>query len=172
MGLGRKRRSVLESEDELSVLMDFALYEIPLKGKKNLVELYAEERGGANPVERELLAAMVEAQTGLFKVTQVLPDKCQIMMDNLIVPEASVVLTDINFSHTIRSKLIIFLRPIRMAKFTISSGIAFIFPTELEGELVLRWRRLKSKGSAERYAWFFRKSKLSGYEMRYEDPLR
>lgn len=48
MGLGRKRRSVLESEDELSVLMDFALYEIPLKGKKSLVELYAEERGGAN----------------------------------------------------------------------------------------------------------------------------
>ncbi|MCX7680576.1 MAG: hypothetical protein N2508_01190 [Anaerolineae bacterium] len=165
--LGGNRRLVLDSEDELSVLMDFALYEVPRKGRQNLVALYAEEHGGTNAIERELLAAMVKAHTGLFKVTQVLPDECQIMMGNLIVPEEPVLLTDINFSHTLSSQLVVFFRPIRTATLTMTSGVAFVFPAGLEQELVLRWRRLEPQGSAERYAWFFRKNKLSGYETRY-----
>jgi hypothetical protein len=165
--LGQKRRLILDSEDDLSVLMDFALYEIPHGDGKNSVEHYAEEKGGVNAIERELLAAMVKAQTGLFKVKRVLRDKRQIVLENLINPESGVILTDINFSQTLIEGLVVFFRPIRMAKFTMTSGIAFVFPAGLEQELARRWKSLEVKGSAERYAWFFRESKQSGLETVY-----
>lgn len=165
--LGQKRQLILDSEDDLSVLMDFALYEIPQEGGKNAVERYAEEKGGINALERELLAAMIKAQTGLFKVRQILRNKQQIILENLISPEASVALTDINFSQTLRDGLIVFFRPVCTTKFTMTSGIAFVFPVELEQELILRWKRLEWKGNAERYAWFFRQSKKQGLETMY-----
>lgn len=165
--LGQKRLLVLDSEDDISVLMDFILYEIQQGDKKNMVERYAEENSGTNAFERELLAAMVKAQTGLYKVSQVLREKRQIVLDNLIVPEASAILTDINLSQTLVEGLLIFLRPIRTAKFTMTSGVAFVFPPKIQQTLTMHWKRLDSKGDAERFAWFFRKSKQSGFETRY-----
>src|SRR5215211_7004348 len=76
--LGRKGQLIVDSEDDLSVLMDFALFEIRHRDGRNSIEQYAETKGGANAIERELLAAMVQAQTGLYKVKQVLRDKQQI----------------------------------------------------------------------------------------------
>jgi hypothetical protein len=48
-----------------------------------------------------------------------------------------------------------------------TSGIAFVFPSEMEQELETDWKRLEIKGNAERYARFFRKSKRSGIETMY-----
>ena len=164
--LGQKGRLILDSEDDLSVLMDFALYEIRNGEGKNSVERYAEEIGGVNAIERELLAAMVKARTGLFKVNQVLSEKRQIVLEDLINPDA-IILTDINFSQTLIKKLVVFFRPVRLAKFTMTSGIAFVFPATLEQELVRRWKGFEAKGDAERYAWFFRKSRQSGLKTVY-----
>jgi hypothetical protein len=165
--LGQKRLVVVDSEDDFSVLMDFSLFEIRQSDGKNSVEHYAEEKGGTNAIERDLLTAMVKAQTGLFKVGQVLRDRRQIMLENLIDPETPITLTDINFSQTLISGLVIFFRPICTTKFTMTSGVAFAFPAGLEQELTTRWRRLDSRGDAQRFAWFFRKSKQSGIETIY-----
>lgn len=165
--LGKNRILILDSEDDLSVLMDFALYEVRQRDGKNSIERYAEEKGGANAIEKELLAAMVKAKIGLFKVNQFLREERQIVLENLITPEAPVILTDIHFSQTMRDKLLVFFRPVRTTKVTMTSGVAFAFPVELEQELTAHWRRLERKGSAELYAWFFRKSKQSGFEMVY-----
>jgi len=165
--LGQKRLLILDSEDDLNVLMDFALYEIRNGEGKNSVERYAEEKGGVNAIERELLAAMVKARTGLFKVNQVLSEKRQIMLEDLINPDSAVILTDINFSQTLRKELVVFFRPVCVAKFTMTSGVAFVFPATLEQELVRHWKRLEVEGDAKRYAWFFRKSKQSGLETVY-----
>ncbi|MFN3742058.1 MAG: hypothetical protein ACK4VW_05245 [Anaerolineales bacterium] len=158
---------ILESEDDINVLMDFALYEIRQADGKNLVERYAEEKGGSNAIERELLTAMVKARTGLFKVSQVLRGKGQVVLENLTAPEAQVVLTDINFSQTRREELIVFFRPVRVMKFTMTSGIVFAFPAAMEQGLLTRWKQLESRGNAERFAWFFKESKRSGFEIRY-----
>ena len=165
--LGQNGQLILDREDDLSVLMDFALYEIRNEEWKNSVERYAREKGAVNAIERELLGAMVKARTGLFKVNRVLRDKRQIMLGDLINPELMVILTDINFSQTLREKLIVFLRPVCVAKITMTSGVAFVFPTALEQELVRRWKGFERKGDAQRYAWFFRKSKQSGLETVY-----
>jgi len=165
--LGRKGQLILDSEDDLSVLMDFALFEISHRDGRNSIEQYAEKKGGANAVERELLAAMLQAQTGLYKVKQVFRDKKQIVLENIITSEAPKVLTDISFSQTMISGLCIFFRPVSLSKFTMTSGIAFVFPSELEQELGTDWKRLEIKGNAERYARFFRKSKRTGIETMY-----
>lgn len=165
--LGRNRQLFLDSEDDLSVLMDFALHEVRRADGKNAVERYAEEIGGNNAIENELLAAMVKARTGLFKVSRILGDKRQIELEGLAGEEAHVTLTDINFSQTMRDDMVIFFRPIHVGRVTMTSGIAFIFAVELEQELLRRWKRLGRKGSAERYAWFFRKSKQSGFQTKY-----
>ena len=165
--LGQNGQLILDSEDDLSVLMDFALYEIRNEEWKNSVKRYAREKGAVNAIERELLGAMVKARTGLFKVNRVLREKRQIMLVDLINPELMVILTDINFSQTLREGLIVFLRPVCVAKITMTSGVAFVFPTALEQELVRRWKGFERKGDAQRYAWFFRKSKQSGLETVY-----
>lgn len=97
-----------------------------------MVERYAEEIGGKNAVERELLKAMVGARIGLFKVRRVLREQRQIILEDLINLEASVILTDINFSQTLKEGLVVFFRPICAPKFTMTSGIAFVFPDKLE----------------------------------------
>lgn len=165
--LGQKRQLVLDSEDDLSVLMDFALYEIPHPDGRSSVKRFAEEKGSTNAIEKDLLTAMAKAQTGLYKVKQVFRDKHQVEIENVISPETPLLLTDINFSQTLVTGLIIFFRPVLTTKFTMTSGIAFVFPHELEQKLTIRWKRLELKGNAERYAWFFRKSKQSGIETMY-----
>lgn len=165
--LGRKGQLILDSEDDLSVLMDFALFEIRHRDGRNCIEQYAETKGGANAAERELLAAMVQAQTRLYTVKRVLRDKQQILLENIVTSEMPTVLTDINFSQTLVSGLCLFFRPVSLAKFTMTSGIAFVFPSELEHELEIFWKRLELKGNAERYARLFRKSKRSGIETMY-----
>lgn len=167
LGLGQKSQLIFDSEDDMSVLMDFALHEIHLEDGINSIERYAKEKGGANAIERELLAAMAKAKTGLFGVDQILRDKHQITLVNLISPDVPTILTDINFSQTMSSGLVIFFRPLRVTKYTMTSGIAFVFPGELAQELITQWNQLESKGSAERYAWFFKQSKQTGFKTMY-----
>ena len=59
-----------DSEDETSVLMDFALHEYRIAGK-NAIETYQTETGGKNEVEKELLAGWIASSTSLFKVQAV-----------------------------------------------------------------------------------------------------
>jgi hypothetical protein len=162
LGLGKNRRLVLDSKDDLSVLMDFALYEVRQHGK-NLVERYQEEKGGSNRIERDLLASMVKAGTGLFKVEGISSQGYSLELRGL-VEERKVILTDINFSQTMIQGLVVFFRLIELAEFTMTSGIAFIFPEKLERGLVARWTRWDQ---AERYARFFKLSKSKGLSTLY-----
>jgi len=165
--LGQNNQLALDSVGDLDVLMDFALYEIRQTDGKNFLERYAEENHGDDAIERNLLMAMLKARTGLFKVSKVLKNKRQMVCENLTLPEASAALTDINLAKTIEEGLIVFMRPICMSKFTMTSGIAFVFPSTLEQELLHHWKRFDAKSNADRYAWFFKKSKQSGLEIAY-----
>jgi hypothetical protein len=163
--LGKNRQLILDTKDDLSVLMDFALYEIR-QDRKNIIERYADEKGGKNFVERELLSAMAKANAGLFKVDSVDKNKCHLQLSNLIDVGQTIVLTDINFSQTIPNGLSIYFRPIRFSKLAMTSGIAFIFPENLESELVANWHKLETD-NLKRYTWFFKRSKNTGFETTY-----
>src|SRR5258708_33647095 len=70
LGVGAQRRLELESEDELSVLMDYAVYEVGEPGAR-VVDRYHAQPSGQDQLERELLDAMAAARGGLYRVEAV-----------------------------------------------------------------------------------------------------
>jgi len=166
--LGRNRQLFLDSEDDLDVLMDFALYEIAHQGL-NIVQRYQAAPGGQNQVERTLLAAMVRAQTSLFRVESSAPQRGTVSLRSLVGAERTITLTDINFSQTMIPGLVVFLRPIELPECTMTSGIAFVFAPALAPALAQKWERQWARqNTAERYAEIFKLSKRKGYEVMFE----
>ena len=177
--MGRDNMMVFDSEDETSVLMDCALYEYKVRGK-NAVERYQEEIGGETEIERELLAAMVASSTSLFRVESVSRKTYSLNLGDLVNEGRIITLMDINFSQHVKPDYLLFLRPVTLENFSMTSGIAFIFPGHMEDELLKRWRGPQSRGSrrrrrraqptfATRYATFFKLSKRKGIEVMYQD---
>ena len=177
--MGRGNVIVFDNEGETSVLMECALYEYKVKGK-NAVQRYQEEIGGETEIERELLAAMVASSTSLFRVESVSRKTYSVSLSDLVNEGHTITLMDLNFSQIVKSDYVLFLRPITLENFSMTSGIALTFPTHLESELLRQWRGSQSGGSRRRrrralptsmrrYATFFKLSKLKGVEVMYQD---
>src|SRR6266568_702830 len=64
---------VFESEAEMNVLMDYALYEHRLGGQ-SLVQRYREQTTSLSPMQGELLDGMCQSYTSLFRITEVQAD--------------------------------------------------------------------------------------------------
>lgn len=158
LGLGQNNLLVLDSEDEISVLADFAFYEVFQHGH-SLVQKYQDEYGPTNEMERGLLDAMVKAKTGLFRVEGVWNQKSQLDMRSLVGDPSVLSLTDLQLSQTAHQGLIVFFRPLVLSDFSMTSGMAFVFAQELEQKLVKQWAK---RSSAERYAKYFNLNKRSG----------
>lgn len=168
-----------DTEDETSILMDCALYECKTKGKSAIVR-YQEKIGGETEIERELLAAMVASSTSLFRIESVSRRTSSLSLVDLVNQNQSITLMDLSLSKTGTINYLIFFRPITLASFSMTSGIAFVFPTHLESKLLAHWRELEAprsrtkrqpprSTSLQRYAAFFKLSKRVGVEMRFED---
>ncbi len=164
LGLGKNKQLLLDSEDDLDVLMDYGLYEIP-QGGQSLIARYASERGGGNRTERDLLEAMVKAQTGLFKVERVWEQRSQLNLREVVDGSRVLSLIDVGFGQSPVEGYIFFFRPIVLSKFTMTSGIAFVFPETMEQTLIKHWGQWKG---SDRYARYFRLSKSKDISMMYE----
>lgn len=158
-----KKRLVLRDADEGDVLMDFALYEVPVEGK-NLVTRYAEKVGGKSRTERDLLIAMGVARTSLFQVTTVRPLTCQLELEELIEPKRTLKLIDISLSQSVDQGYIFFFRLLELTEFAMTSGIGLPFPPKMEDELIQEW---ENRNAAERFVKCFELSKRSGISMGY-----
>jgi hypothetical protein len=158
LGLGQNNRLVFDSEDDISVLADFAFYEVLQQGH-SLVQKYQEEVGPSDELEQALLDAMVKAKTGLFRVEGVSNQKGLLDMRSLVGDTRAFSLTDIQLSQTAQQGLIVFFRPLVLADFSMTSGMAFVFAQELEPKLIKHWAK---RSSAERYAKYFNLSKSTG----------
>jgi hypothetical protein len=167
LDLGRDRILVLDTEDDLSIMMEYALYEVQRQGM-SLVTRYRQEIGGSGAMEQELLAAMDGAQTGLYRVEQTLPQEGQSLLRDLAGTGTTIALTDIGFSQTMISGVIMFFRPIVMPNFTMTSGVTFVFPPEMELALRGRWRRewVHARPS-RRFADLFKLNKRKGITTKY-----
>jgi hypothetical protein len=164
LGISRNGQLFFDSEDEMSVFMDFGFYEMSIGGK-TAVQLYQEEHGGSNKIEKELLIAMAAAKTSLFFVESIDKSNCHMELQELVGEKRKLTLTDIGFSQTLTRNIIIFFRPIELADFMMTSGVTFAFPGKLEKELVNKWKKWSRD---EYYPGFFRLSKNKGISVRYE----
>lgn len=172
LSLGRKRRLVLDTEDDLNVLMDYLLYEYWVNGQ-SLVERYWETSGAQTPVEQELLAAMSGATTTLFRIEATEPTAGVLYLTDLLNEGQPLTLMDINFSQTAQPGMLLFIRPIRLPSFSMTSGFAFVFPRQEEERLLKLARHPHRQGaappaSARRYETLFKQSRRRGLPVIYE----
>lgn len=173
--MGRNRTLILDDESEFSVLMDYAVYEYRSQGK-NAVERYREEIGGENPVECKLLDAMVVSSISLFKVLSVSKRTHTVHLHDLVNEERTVTLIDIHFSQSVKPDWLLFIRPVTFENWSMTSGMALLFPGDMEDELIERWhrpqrrRKGRARGSdqARRYEAIFKLSRRRGVRVRYE----
>jgi hypothetical protein len=159
----KKNQLILDSESELDVVMDFALYEVLTNGI-NLVTRYANEVGASSRAERDLLAAMGAAHTGLFRVTAIRSTVCQLELKDMVDSKRQLTLTDINLSQSAETGLFFFLRPLELKELAMTSGIGFPFPLTMEKDLVQAW---KKADMAQRFVKCYQLSKRSGVLMDY-----
>ncbi len=164
LNMGQDKRLIFDNESEPDVLMDYALYEIPQDGQ-NLIERYVSETGGSNRVERDLLKAMRNARTGLFRVEQVLASKYLVQLRELADGNRSPALLDLSFSQFPAENCVFFFRPIELADLTMSSGMSFVFPPEMEREVIERWTHWEP---SDRYAQRFKLYKDKGIPVVYQ----
>lgn len=161
---------VFDSEDEASVLMDFALHDYKLKGR-SAVEVYREKVGGQNEVENEILAALPSAYTSLFEVVAISGNTI-ILKDLLKKEDRFIRLIDIGFSLTATPGMLIFTRIVPFKDFNMTSGISFLFRGNLKKYLIRRYRRISKKiesnsDSMKRFIAFFKLHRKCGEEVRY-----
>lgn len=172
LGIVKRGVLVFDSEDEMDVLMDFALNEYRVNNQ-NAVELYRRQTGLENEIEEEILDALVSSYTSLFKITSVSKRQHLLVLSDLLNRREDIELIDIGFSRTAIPGLLLFLRVVHCKDFNMSSGIAFVFPGDLEDYLLGRYKRLRGRAksrqnSIKRFVSFYKLSKTDGIEVRYE----
>jgi len=171
LGILKGDQFVFDSEDETSVLMDFALHEYKLNGR-NVAQIYREEVGGQNEVENEILAALPSAYTSLFEIVAI-SRKTIILKDLLKEEDRFIRLIDIGFSLTGTPGMLTFIRVVPFKDFNMTSGISFLFRGSDKKYLIRRYRRISKKiesdsDSMKRFIAFFKLNRECGEEVVYE----
>lgn len=172
LGIARGNTLIFDSEDETSVLMDFALNEYRVNNK-NTIEIYRERVGWQNEIEKDILDALLSSYTSLFKITSISEAENTLFLNDILNKKDNIKLIDIAFSKTAIPGLLLFIRLVPFKDFNMTSGISFVFPGDLEKYLLRRYRKLSKKvktdsESIKRFISFFRLSKTDGIEVRYE----
>lgn len=173
LGIRQGRTIILDNEDDIAAVMDFALNDCRWQGK-NAVERYQEEVGGKTASERELLSGMLAAYTSLFRIESVRTAARTLTLTDLLAAESDpVIIIDINLSETAVPGLLLFFRLVPLADFNMSAGAAFVFPANQERYLLRQhkaiMRKVKSEDTAvQRYVAFFKLNQRAGLEIGYE----
>ena len=172
LGFAHGDTLIFDNESEMDVLMDFALHEYRVNNK-NTIEIYREKIGGQNKIEKEILDALISSYTSLFKITSICENENTLVLYDILNKKDNIRLIDIGLSTTTIPGLLLFIRLVGLKDFSMTSGISFVFPENLEVYLLKRYKRLSRKvksesASIKRFISFFRLSKTDGIEVRYE----
>ncbi len=170
LGIVRHGTFVFDSEDETSVLMEFALNE---RGSgKTVVEIYREKVGGENDIEKEILDGLISSYTSLFKVVYVSERRNRVVLHDLLNKRENTEIIDISFSKTGIPGMLVFIRLISLQDFNKTSGVSFAFQGNREEEIIRKYqeisKRIKSRNeSLKRFVAFYKLSKTHGIEVSY-----
>jgi len=172
LGIVREDTLIFDSEDETSVLMDFALNEYKVNNK-NTIEIYREKIGWQNEIEKEISDALLSSYTSLFKVASITEAENTILLNDILNKKDDIKLIDIAFSESAVPGLLLFIRLVPFKDFNMTSGVSFVFHGELENYLLRKYKKLSKKvksdsDSIKRFIAFFRLNKTDGIEVRYE----
>jgi hypothetical protein len=125
LGILKKNQLVLDTEDELAVLMDFCIYDVRRKGV-NAVETFLNEKPpkpGSD--ERVLLEAMARARYSLFEVEETEPGVGVQVLD--VLRDETLFLVDVGFSKSSRPRMVLATRIMAAEEITMTTGAALPF---------------------------------------------
>ncbi len=113
---------VLDTEDEMSVVMDFALREYKVN-KQTTVEIYREKIGGKNEIEKEILDAFVSSYTSLFKVISISKKEKSLILEDILDKKDSIKIIDRALSESAMLGVLVFIRIVSFYKLSKTDGI-------------------------------------------------
>lgn len=173
VSLVKRDTIVFDSESESAALMDFAINEYQINGKK-AVELYKETVLLETNIEGEILDGLLKSYTSLFKIADINKKENKLILIDLINKSIDPIqIIDIGFSQTAIPGFLLFLRIVPFAEFNISGGIAFAFHNDLEEYLLKEYKhiakRIKSSNeSIKKYVAFFKLNRRYGIETEFK----
>lgn len=126
---------VHEGEEDMAVMMDFALNEYNTE-HKTAVDRYYEGGCWDNDIEKELLEGLRQSHTSLFEITSVVPEESKLELQDLLNQGTWLELTDLGLSSTANLDGLIFFRPVELIDFTMTSGFLFPFASKHKGHLL------------------------------------
>jgi hypothetical protein len=160
---GAGRRLLLNSEDEIDVIMDYAIYELGAPGTR-VIDRYRERTGGRDPIERELLDAMAASAVGVYRVQSIDQQTCQLTLKQLAPAARDIIVTDINFSQSPLQGAVFFTRLLELPDSTMTGGAALMFEAAMQSKVSRLWAQSVPH---ERYPRIFKLHRRSGVPMAY-----
>ncbi len=172
LGIARGDTLILEKEEELGTLMDFALHDYKVN-KKNIIEIYKEKASPLNETEKEVLDALLLSYTSLFKIVSISKKENSLLLSDLLNKKDGIRLIDIAFSEHAVLGLLLFTRLVPFEDFNVTTGAVMAFPGKLEDYIIKKFTKMSRKvpsadEAVKRYVTFFKLSKTHGIEVRYK----
>lgn len=124
-----------EFESQMPVHFEFALYEYRRDGT-TAAERYLDAEHCGDEVQREILAATIDADPSLFAVESVGESGPRLRVTDLLTDREDLTLFDVNLSRTAEPGVVLFFRPVRYDEFTTTSGVSLPFPGEEKEQLL------------------------------------
>lgn len=171
MGILRNNTMVLNSENEKDSHMDFLVYGAGKSGK-SILERYMETHDPANEDEKALLEAMKKSTISLYEVAETNRNEKFIMLKDVFDSGATFKVIDTGMSASLKEETLVFTRLIHLEKFSMTSGLGFVFSPSHKEYLLKRSRKLIRKinsGNPEtdRFIAFFTLNRSDGLAMMY-----
>lgn len=163
---------VFDGEEDMDVLYDFALHEYRQDGK-TAVELFRGRELWESEVEKEFLDTLVRSSTSLFRVTEVDRPEYLLTLEDLLNDAAGIEMIDRGFSRTADSGVLMFCRRVPVEEFSMTSGVAFPFPSGLEDHLLTVYEQVRDRVASrleavKRFVSFYKLHRKYGTQVRYE----
>lgn len=171
LGVLQGKTLTLDSEEEMSAVMDFLLHDYRVEGK-NLVERYQAEIGFTNPEDEAIAQAWLSSSTSLFQVTDVIPADNLVILSDRLHGQDGIELMDLSFSQTTYPGLLLFARLVPLPELNMTSGNTFVFAPEREKHILTKYKTLAKKITVDderikRFICFFKLNRTYGMEVNY-----
>ncbi len=116
-------------------------------GDKSLVDRFSETFETDNPVEKELLAGMLQAQSSLFEVQEINAENSTLRLFDLLADTEPFEIVDLGLSQSLKApnRPLVFTRIIRLEPFNMTTGLGFIFSPNHKDYLLSRSRKMIKK---------------------------
>jgi len=170
LGLLKNEQMSYRRESDSYILLDFAIHELKSNGK-NAVALYKEKVKQLPPLEAEIIQAMMDSYTSLFKIIGINKRAAKLQLVDLLVGSPSpLTLLDFNLSRSAPEGLLLFTRLLPLGDFHLHAGIGLPFSAALENFLLKEYPRLAHRVKSpspgiKKYVAFFKLHRRYGTDV-------